>query len=445
LKKIALSVAGSDSSAGAGIQADLKTFTALGVYGCTAVTAITSQTGSGISGILQIPPKMIETQIRTILKEISPDAIKIGMVYGKKTINSIRKSLEGSNIPVILDPVMIAGTGEPLLDPDAVAYLTSNLLPIATMITPNVFEAETLSGLKITSMQSAVDAAQKIKKMGPDNVVLTGGHLPGRFVIDVIIDTRNRIFKISNRRLRYDRMHGGGCTFSASLTAFIARNFPTVYACKMANQFTHVSLKNRVIIGSHLIVSSQFSKLYDFAERYEVYVDLRRAIDLIKATPYFGRLIPETQSNIGYSITEPKHISDVMAINGRIVKVGDNARLASGLGFGASKHVASAILSYMRLKPFMRSAMNIKYDSKIISIAGKIFIVAMYDRTKEPKKLKKEEGHSISWGVTQALGNNPNADIIYHKGDFGKEAMTLVFASTPTEVIKKITRILKDY
>jgi hydroxymethylpyrimidine/phosphomethylpyrimidine kinase len=445
LKKIALSVAGSDSSAGAGIQADLKTFAALGVYGCTAVTAITSQTGSGVSGITPTPPKMIETQIRTILNDISPDAIKIGMVYCKKTINSIRKSLEGSKIPMILDPVMIAGTGEPLLDPNAIADFSSNLLPLATIVTPNIFEAEALSGLKITSIQSAVDAAQKIREMGPNNVVLKGGHLSGRTATDVIVDTKNQIFKISNRRLKYDRMHGGGCTFSASLTAFVARNFPTIYACKMANQFTHISLNNRINVAPNLIVSSPLTRLYDSAERYEVYIALRRAINVIESTPYFGKLIPETQSNLGYSITEPKDCSDVMAADGRIVKVGNNARLASDLGFGASKHVAAAILTHMSFNPFMRSAMNIKYDSKIISIASKIFVVANYDRTEEPKKIKKREGHSISWGVIQALNNTPNADVIYHKGDFGKEAMTLVFAPTPIEVIKKIIRILKDY
>jgi hydroxymethylpyrimidine/phosphomethylpyrimidine kinase len=445
LKKIALSIAGSDSSAGAGIQADLKTFASLGVYGCTAITAVTSQTGSGVSGIIQIQPKMIETQIRTILNEIFPDAIKIGMVYGRKTINSIRKSLEGSKIPMILDPVMIAGTGEPLLNPDSIDDLTSNLLPLATIVTPNVFEAEVLSGLKITSMQSAVYAAQEIRKRGPNNVVIKGGHLSGRFATDIIVDSKNQKFEMSNPRLKFDRMHGGGCTFSASLTAFIARSFPTVYACKMANQFTHISLKNRIIVAPNLIVSSPFTKLYDFAERYEVYISLRRAIGVIESTPYFGKLIPETQSNLGYSITEPKNSSDVMAASGRIVKVGNDARLASGLGFGASKHVATAILTYMSFKPFMRSAMNIKYDPKIISIASKVFVVASYDRTKEPKKLRNREGHTISWGVVKALGNKPNADIIYHKGDYGKEAMTLVFAPTPIEVIKKVVRILKVY
>ena len=122
--KIALSIAGSDSSAGAGIQADLKTFSSLGVYGCTALTTITSQTGSGISGILQVSPKMIEKQIQAILDEITPDAIKIGMVYGKNAISSIRKVLKESKIPMILDPVMIAGTGERLLNSDAVTDLS---------------------------------------------------------------------------------------------------------------------------------------------------------------------------------------------------------------------------------------------------------------------------------------------------------------------------------
>ena len=443
--KIALSIAGSDSSAGAGIQADLKTFSSLGVYGCTAVTAITSQTGSGISGILQISPKMIENQIQAILDDITPDAIKIGMVYGKNAIDSIRKVLKDSKIPVILDPVMIAGTGERLLHSDAITDLTAHLLPLATIVTPNKFEAEVLSGLKITSTQSAITAAEKIRKMGANNVVLKGGHLPGKFSTDVILNSRNQVFKLSNRRLTYDRMHGGGCTFSASLTAYIAKNFAIVDACRSANQFTHSSLKKRIVIGSKFIINSPFFKLYELADRYEVYINLQRAIEMIEATPNFGKLIPETQSNLAYSIAEPNHIYDIMAVKGRIIKVGDNAKPVSSFGVWFSKHIAAAILGYMKFRPNMRSAMNIKYDSKIILRARRFFSVASYDRTKEPKQSKKREGRSISWGINQALLENPNADIIYHQGDFGKEAMTIVFAPTPIDVIKKLKRILRYY
>jgi hydroxymethylpyrimidine/phosphomethylpyrimidine kinase len=258
--KIALSIAGSDSSAGAGIQADLKTFSSLGVYGCTALTTITSQTGSGISGILQVSPKMIEKQIQAILDDITPDAIKIGMVYGKNAISSIRKVLKESKIPMILDPVMIAGTGERLLNSNAVTDLITHLLPLSTVATPNKFEAEVISGLKINSVQSAITAAEKIRKKGANNVVLKGGHLPGRFSTDIILNSRNKVFELSNHRLTYDRMHGGGCTFSASLTAYVAKNYAIVDACRSANQFTHSSLKNRIVIGSKFIINSPFFK-----------------------------------------------------------------------------------------------------------------------------------------------------------------------------------------
>src|SRR5215831_16983439 len=216
--RIALTIAGRDSSGGAGVQADLKTFASLGVYGCSAVTAITSQAGSGISAILQIPPKMIEAQIQKTLDDLPPNAIKIGMMYGKNAIRSVRRVLRDSNIPLILDPVMIAGTGERLLASDAITDLV-DLLPLATVVTPNIFEAEILSGSKITSIQSAIAAEERIRIRGPNNVVLKGGHLSGKFSTDIIVDSKNQISKVSNRRLNYDKMHGGGCTFSASLTA----------------------------------------------------------------------------------------------------------------------------------------------------------------------------------------------------------------------------------
>ena len=443
--KIALSIAGSDSSAGAGIQADLKTFSSLGVYGCTALTTITSQTGSGISGILQVSPKMIEKQIQAILDDITPDAIKIGMVYGKNAISSIRKVLKESKIPMILDPVMIAGTGERLLNSDAVTDLITHLLPLSTVATPNKFEAEVISGLKINSVQSAITAAEKIRKKGANNVVLKGGHLPGRFSTDIILNSRNQVFELSNHRLTYDRMHGGGCTFSASLTAYVAKNYAIVDACRSANQFTHSSLKNRIAIGSKFIINSPFFKFYELADRYEVYTSLQRAIEMIEATPNFGKLIPETQSNLAYSISEPSGIDDIMAVKGRIVKVGDNARPVSSLKFGVSKHIAAAILGYMKFRPNMRAAMNIKYNSRSILEARRFFSVSNYDRTKEPKQSKRREGYSVAWGINQALLKNPTADIIYHQGDFGKEAMTIVFAPTPIDVVKKLKHILRYY
>jgi len=443
--KIALSIAGSDSSAGAGIQADLKTFSSLGVYGCTALTTITSQTGSGISGILQVSPKMIEKQIQAILDDITPDAIKIGMVYGKNAISSIRKVLKESKIPMILDPVMIAGTGERLLNSDAVTDLITHLLPLSTVATPNKFEAEVISGLKINSVQSAITAAEKIRKKGANNVVLKGGHLPGRFSTDIILNSRDHVFELSNHRLSYDRMHGGGCTFSASLTAYVAKKYAIVDACRSANQFTHSSLKNRIVIGSKFIINSPFFKLYELADRYEVYSSLQRAIEMIEATPNFGKLIPETQSNLAYSISEPGGIDDIMAVKGRIVKVGDNAKPVSSLNFGVSKHIAAAILGYMKFRPNMRSAMNIKYNSRSILEARRFFSVSSYDRTKEPKQSKRREGYSVAWGINQALLKNPTADIIYHQGDFGKEAMTIVFAPTPIDVVKKLKHILRYY
>jgi len=443
--KIALSIAGSDSSAGAGIQADLKTFSSLGVYGCTALTTITSQTGSGISGILQVSPKMIEKQIQAILDDITPDAIKIGMVYGKNAISSIRKVLKESKIPMILDPVMIAGTGERLLNSGAVTDLITHLLPLSTVATPNKFEAEVISGLKINSVQSAITAAEKIRKKGANNVVLKGGHLPGRFSTDIILNSRNHVFELSNHRLTYDRMHGGGCTFSASLTAYVAKNYAIVDACRSANQFTHSSLKNRIVIGSKFIINSPFFKFYELADRYEVYTSLQRAIEMIEATPYFGKLIPETQSNLAYSISEPSGIDDIMAVKGRIVKVGDNAKPVSSLKFGVSKHIAAAILGYMKFRPNMRAAMNIKYNSRSILEARRFFSVSNYDRTKEPKQSKRREGYSVAWGINQALLKNPTADIIYHQGDFGKEAMTIVFAPTPIDVVKKLKHILRYY
>ena len=229
-------------------------------------------------------------------------------------------------------------------------------------------------------------------------MVLKGGHLPGRFSTDIILNSRNHVFELSNHRLTYDRMHGGGCTFSASLTAYVAKNYAIVDACKSANQFTHSSLKNRIGIGSKFIINSPFFKLYELADRYEVYSSLQRAIEMIEATPNFGKLIPETQSNLAYSVSEPSDIDDIMAVKGRIVKVGDNAKPVSSLKFGVSKHIAAAILGYMKFRPNMRSAMNIKYNPRSILEARRFFSVSSYDRTKRTQTIKEKRRPFSSLG-----------------------------------------------
>ena len=444
--KIALSIAGSDSGAGAGIQADLKTFSALGVYGCTAITAITAQNTKQVAEIFEISPSMVEQQIRSIMMDMQPNAIKIGMVYSSPIIDAVHRSLKKTpKIPIVLDPILTAGTGAKLLRREAYKSFVSKLMPLSTLITPNRMEAEKLADIVIKTENDIIEAAKKINKLGVKNVVVKGGHFGSEHVIDLLLDSKGNIMKFTNPRLKIKEVHGSGCNFSSAVTAYLAEGIALSQACKMANEYVHNAVKNAVRIGRGLPIANPPSVMYRDANRYHVLAELQDAVEEVSILDGFSRLIPETQTNFAYALLNAAEVSDVAAVRGRIIRIENTAMPASYIKFGVSTHVASAVIAYMSVNPDFRSAINIRFDKRIVDVCKSLFSVASYDRTKEPKKIKRKEGSTVAWGILAALSKNPIAEVIYHTGDVGKEPMICLFGRNPREVVNKIKAILKNY
>lgn len=442
--KIALSIAGSDSGAGAGIQADIKMFSALGVYGCTAITAITAQNTKQVAEIFEISAAMVEKQIRSVVTDIRPNAIKIGMVYSTPIIDAVYLSLKKtSKIPTVLDPILAAGTGAKLLRTDAYKSFISKLIPLSTIITPNRMEAEKLADIVIKTENDAIEAARKIKQLGAENVIVKGGHFGSAHVTDLLLDSKGKIIKFTNPRLELKEIHGSGCNFSSAVTAYLAKGMSLTEACKMANEYVHIAIRNAVIIGRGLPIANPLSIIYHDAYRYRTLAELQQAVEQVSILDGFYRLIPETQTNFAYALLNAVDISDVAAVRGRIIKIENTAAPASYIKFGASSHVASAVIAYMSVNPDFRSAINIRFDERIVNVCKSLFSVASYDRTKEPKKIKRKEGSSVAWGILAALSRNPRADVIYHTGDIGKEPMITLFGRNPAEIVERIKRILR--
>jgi hydroxymethylpyrimidine/phosphomethylpyrimidine kinase len=442
----ALSIAGSDSGAGAGIQADLKMFSALGVYGCTAITAITAQNTKHVATIFEISPSIVEQQIRSVVTDMRPNAIKIGMVYSTAIIEAVYRSVKKtSRIPIVLDPILAAGTGAKLLRTDAYRSFVSKLIPLSTLITPNRMESEKLAGSMIKTENDAIEAAKKIRKLGAENVIIKGGHLGSAQVTDLLLDTKGNITKFTNPRVQVKEIHGSGCNFSSAVTAYLAKGIILSDACKMANEYVHIAIKNSVKIGKGLPIANPLSSIYRDANGYRILIELQQAVEQLSAFDRFYSLIPETQTNFAYALSNAVNISDVAAVRGRIIKIENTAVPASYIQFGASKHVASAVLAYMTVNPDFRSAINIRFDDRIIDVCKSLFSVSSYDRAQEPKTIKRREGSSVAWGINTALSKNRFADVIYHRGDIGKEPMITVFGRNPAEVVSKIKAILKNY
>lgn len=245
----ALTIAGSDSGGGAGIQADLKTFQELEVYGMSAITAITAQNTIGVQGVYPLPIEAIAEQIQSVGSDIGVDALKTGMLFNSEIIevvaNKIRE-FRWNNI--VVDPVMVAKGGASLLQDEAVAALKRHLLPLATVVTPNIPEAEVLTGISIHSLEDRKEAAKRLFNLGVQNVVIKGGHDEGNQIVDLLFDGANFLY-FNSERVATKNTHGTGCTFSAAFTAELARGKSVGEAMEIAKHFIHSAIVADLGIG----------------------------------------------------------------------------------------------------------------------------------------------------------------------------------------------------
>ena len=242
-------IAGSDSSGGAGIQADIKTVTALGSYAMTAITAVTIQNTTGVNSIVPIDPKQISNQIEFTSKDIKPDAIKIGMLHSTKVIRSIIYSLDVIKVnKIILDPVMIAKGGAKLIDDKAIKLLKNELIKKVSLITPNILEAEILTNSKIRSKEDMIFAASILIELGAKNVFMKGGHLDSKVVHDIFVN-KNEIMVINNQRIATINTHGTGCTLSSAISTFFACGKTLKKSCELATKYVNNSIRSNLNFG----------------------------------------------------------------------------------------------------------------------------------------------------------------------------------------------------
>jgi hydroxymethylpyrimidine/phosphomethylpyrimidine kinase len=247
-----LTIAGSDSGGGAGIQADLKTFAAHGTYGMSVIAALTAQNTREVRAVLEVPPEMVTAQIDAVLEDIGADAIKIGMLASAEVIRAVadrlRAHLKGTNIPIVLDPVMVAKSGDRLLREDAVEALASELLPLATLVTPNLPELETLAGLPAGSEEERLRAAEALAGKGPA-VLAKGGHAEGDDVVDLLL-AGGELHRFVHPRLHTTSTHGTGCTLSSAIAARLGRGESLPRAVEGAIEYLRGAMAAAYPIGN---------------------------------------------------------------------------------------------------------------------------------------------------------------------------------------------------
>lgn len=439
---VAITIAGSDSCGGAGIQADLKTFAALGVHGATAVTCVTAQNTYSVTAIECLSPELIKEQIRRVAEDMGINSGKTGMLYSAEIIKAVAEEVSRWGFPLVVDPVMIAKSGAPLLKPEAEEALKRSLLPVATVITPNRFEAERLAQMEIKNIEDAKEAAKRISTLGPEAVVVKGGHIEVRGESIDVLYYRGEYITLNAPRIETRATHGTGCSFSAAIAAHLARGEDVISAVKLAKKFITEAIKFGLNIGRGAGPVNPMSYLYREAERYYVLRRVSEAKGILESSRGIAALVPEVGMNIAMALSHASSIDDVAAIPGRLVKVFDGVRAASCPEFGASSHLARYLLEIMKYDSRKRAAINLRYSEKVLeALKERGLTISFYDRAEEPEEIKRAEGMTIPWGVRQAVNRIGGApDVIYHKGDIGKEPMIVVFG----EDIVSLARLVAD-
>ncbi|MBI2874561.1 MAG: bifunctional hydroxymethylpyrimidine kinase/phosphomethylpyrimidine kinase [Firmicutes bacterium] len=246
--KTVLTIAGSDSGGGAGIQADLKTFAVTGVHGASAVTALTAQNTLGVQGVQAVPAEFVRAQLQAVFEDLAVHAVKTGMLWDAATVRVVADELNRRPpVPLVVDPVMVAKGGASLLQAEAVEAMRNDLLPLCTVVTPNAEEASVLAGMEVRDLAAAGEAAQRIRALGPRAVVVKGGHLEGE-PTDLLCDDQG-VITFPGRRIMTHRTHGSGCTFAAALASFLAQGLPLRESVGRAKKLVTWAIAHALPVG----------------------------------------------------------------------------------------------------------------------------------------------------------------------------------------------------
>lgn len=435
---IALTIAGSDSGGGAGIQADLKTFAALGVHGLTAITSVTAQNTQKVESIYDLPSKFVGTQIDTLVDDFEIKWAKTGMVSNREIIKGIREKSVKHGINLVVDPVMIAASGSPLLKEDSLGEL-KEFLKEAKLVTPNIQEAEKLSGTEIETKAQAKDAAEEIADLGPENVLIKGGHLDTDKIHNILLH-RGEFFNFETTRVSVPEVHGTGCSFSAAITAELSKGESLTTSVENAGEFMVDAIKGRLDIGRGVEIVNPMARIWKTTGDGDEIEEVQKAAKNLVSTPQFKKLIPEVGTNIVMAPEGAEKAENVVGLTGRIIKVGGKPFLSGIPAQGGSEHVANFVLTAKKHNPKIRAGMNLRFSEKNLKKCRELGLkISSFNRRKEPSDVR-----TMEWGTEKAIekfGGVP--DVIYDRGGIGKEPMIRILGKKATEVSEIALQIAK--
>ncbi len=439
----ALTIAGSDSSGGAGIQADLKAFSFLGIHGANVITCITAQNTKRVNSIFPIPLKEIERQIDTVFEDLQISSVKTGMLYDKNIVELVAKKMQKYAIHPVVDPVMVATSGDVLSKKNLNESFIKHLFPQAIVITANIMEAEALTGCTISTEKHVKQVCEHIYGFGSKNVLIKGGHLEGKNSVDFLYDGKD-FYRFELPRIAGKKAHGSGCTLAALITGLLVQNMEIVDVVKQAKYMVWAMINEGFLQGNGADILNHHPSFIppvslQNLQEFEVWNELTIAAQqLIKKIP--TSFIPEVGMNFCYALPHATALDEICGLDGRIMQQEKSAKQCGTFCFGKSKHVASIVLAAKSKDSRIRSALNIKYSQKNLNVCKKAgLIIGCFERKNEPKTTSS----TMEWGTLQAFETlKQTPDVIYDKGGVGKEPMIRFLGENPKEIIIKLEKIL---
>ncbi|WP_435344369.1 bifunctional hydroxymethylpyrimidine kinase/phosphomethylpyrimidine kinase [Haloarchaeobius sp. HRN-SO-5] len=441
-RPVALTVAGSDSGGGAGVQADIQTMAAHGAFATSAITAVTAQHTRGVESTHVLPTGEVAAQIDAVVSDFDVGAIKTGMLGTAAVVETVHDRASAVDAPLVVDPVMVATSGDRLLDRTAEAAY-EDLVSAATLVTPNVDEAAVLTGADPVDVESARVAAEELVELGADAALVTGGHLDQAAdgVVDVLV-TGDGATVVDHPSIVDAATHGSGCTLSAAIAARLAGGDDLVTAVEEGVAFTARAIRYYANVGTgpgavnHVVDARNEAAARETLSAVESVVD-----DLVAADA--RALVPEVGTNVVGALPHAETVPETVGVDGRLVRRHDGVRPTGGVRFGASSHVARFLLSAREYDPALRFALNCRFDEDVeAAVATLDWPVAAYDRESEPDPAV--EDNTMGWGARQAFGDATTRPVaVFDRGAVGKEPMCKLVAEDAATLSARALALLE--
>ncbi|MGV9171563.1 MAG: bifunctional hydroxymethylpyrimidine kinase/phosphomethylpyrimidine kinase [Promethearchaeia archaeon] len=459
----ALTIAGSDPSCGAGVQADIRTFERCGVYPLSAITALTFQSAKEFYGYKSVSSEL-ESQLNAVLDKYPVHVVKIGMVPDIKSIKIIGKMIKKYNLTAVLDPVTVASAGSRLAENNLEQKIEEQLMPYVTILTPNFSEAEIYSGINLSekknySFKRLKKAAEiisekiNIRSLSPHSekaVIIKSVYDDDSNLIDLCLLQRKKgvtftkefiVFK--KRKLKIEgNVHGTGCVFSSAIAAYLAQQKSIKDSIARAEEFFDERFQKFISLEDNAkVMNLGFSP-----EQLTAVKAIKKIYNFIAEKKEFSQFIPEVRLNISGALPEAKDKSDIAAIEGRVTIINGFPYAAGQIKFGVSDHTARLILTAKEFDKSINFVMNLRYKEKYIQRIKANTNLSLYEFTRksQPNNVKKKEHSTMQWLINRSMeeiGKIP--DIIWDTGGKGKEPMIRLFAKNEEKMIAKIQKILK--